>query len=244
MFVEIDTAPLAQSEQPADVAEADAQTLRTQLPELLERRGVELADEAGPDTGHLRVSIGWKYYKESIYEVQVVYTGPDGSEHTSDWTLEGIDSSDVLDEFDTRLDKYETWFSAPPPSQRPASAPPSSAGPTKPAKTWLVVGISGASLAVVGGALAVTGMLISPDERLDSAGLSNGSLGQSGTEDNGTRRALVYSGAAVPGVGVALAAVGFSLHLSKKNKEKPTQRASFTPMLGQGIAGLSATGRF
>lgn len=243
VFVEVDAASLVQSEQPAEIAKADAQALRTRIPELLEQRGVELARESGPETGHLRVSVGWKYYKESIYQVQVVYTGPDGAEHTSDWTLEGIDSGDVLDEFDARLDQYEAWFSAQRHSRQPTSQTPPEK-PTKPTRAWLAVGISGAALAGVGAALAVTGAVISPDKRLDSAASSDMSLGQSGTEDNGTRRALVYSGAALAGVGVALAAVGFSLHFSKKNRDKRAQRASLAPMLGQGVAGLSATGRF
>lgn len=239
VFVEIDTTPLAESEQPADAAEADALMLQTRLPELLEQRGVELAESAGSGSGHLRVSIGWKYYKESIYQVHVIYTGPDGAESTSDWTIEGIDSGDVVDEFNARLDKYEAWFSAPSPDDHQTTAPPS-----KPNKAWLAMGISGAALAVVGGALALTGAVLNPEERLDPPTASDGSLGQPGTDDNGTRRALVYSGVGVAGVGVALAAVGFSLHFSKKNKGKRAQRTSIAPILGRGVAGLSATGRF
>lgn len=240
VFVEVDTVPLTESEQPADVAEADALALRVRIPELLEQRGVELAEKAGADAGYLRVSVGWKYYEESIYQVHVVYTSPSGVEHTSDWTIEGIDSGDVIDEFDVRLDKYAKWFSLLPAD---TSSPSSTEATRKPNKAWLSVGITGAALAVVGGGLAVTGGVLDPRETSELPAITDGGLGRTGSEDNSARRALVYSGAAVAGVGIALAAVGFSLHFSKKPR-KSAPRASIGPLLGGNMAGLSATGRF
>ena len=240
VFLEVDTSPLTESEQPADAADADAETLHTQLPVLLERRGIQLADEATQGVGHLKVSLGWKYYRESVYQVSVVYTSPDGVERTSDWTLEGIDSGDVVDEFDARLDKYQTWFMASPPPPPPLKEPPLK----EPGKTWLAVSIGGASLAVTGGAIAVAGAVLGPEEQLGQPTTNENRFGRPGTKDNSTRRALVYSGAAIAGIGATLAAVGFSLHFSRRSKDQPTQRASLAPLLGRGLTGLSATGRF